>query len=211
MKRLGRLAGLLVVLGLCLPSYGEILVYKYTITSTNFEQTAGEWQAETTTHNGYIVIQIDYDDYSVTGGFGIRYRTDDGEKLYAQYSQSIELVRVPYSGKVQWLIMGKRAEVDGEEITGINFTMLAGGARNRNIGVPDKREVASTLSGYSLRDELGATDADREIEMISKLKFSLHPAWTFWANGDEGGQNLEAIEQKIVDYLEARGYTGQAQ
>jgi hypothetical protein len=209
---LGRLAGFLVVLGFCLPSYGEILVYKYTITRTNYEQTDGEWEVETKTYKGYMALDIDYDDYSVTEGAQIRYWIDHGEKLYEQGQLPFELVRVPYGNKVQWVIIGKSVESDGEEITRISFGMMAGQARTRGIGADAAHEVPSTLAGYSLRDDLDAVDADRDIEMASKLSLTLYPAWTYWANGDEedeGNQDLALTMQMIKNSLDAKGYAEQ--
>jgi hypothetical protein len=44
MKMMGKRTALWVVLGLCLPSYSEILVYKATDTGPGIEQQNGEWR-----------------------------------------------------------------------------------------------------------------------------------------------------------------------
>ena len=68
------------------------------------------------------------------------------------------------------------------------------------------------MTGYSLRDELNDKDADRDIEMDSKMSATLYPAWTYWANGqgqNQGHQDLETTIEMIKNSLEAKGYTAQ--
>jgi hypothetical protein len=121
---------------------------------------------------------------------------------------------VTYAGKVHWILMDKRVEFDGDDVTRTRFGMLAGQARDRNAGTRGRREVAASLSGFSLRDELNATDADRDIEMDSQVKLTFYPSWTYWANGhgeDEGNQDFELITQKIKEYLAGKGYVEQSE
>ena len=209
MKTVAKAVALLVVLALSVPSYGEILVYKYTITRTNFEQTNGEWAMERRTYKGYKALDINYDDYTVSGGAQIRYWIDNNQKVYERHPFDVELVRVPVGTNVQWVIVAKDAESDGEKLTRLSLEIMSGQARHRGIGGVAAREVASKLAGHCLRDELGAKDADRDVEVASKLSLTLHSAWTYWANGDganEGNQDLTQTMQMITDWLEAKGY-----
>lgn len=192
------------------PLTGGILVYKYTATRTGYERRAGEWEVGTGTYKGYFAVEIDYDDYSITRAFGIRYWTEGGEKLYAQSPQDVELVRVPYGGRVRWLMLSPEVELDGQEITGISFMMMAGRAGRRGIGTGTAREVPSKLTGYSLGDWRDAEDGDRDIEMASRVSFTLYPAWTRWANEPDGGNgDLDLTMQMIRNYLEGKGYEPQ--
>jgi hypothetical protein len=191
-----------------------ILIYKTAVTRTSFELQGGEWQAQSKTERGYAVVAVNYVDNTITQAAGIHYWTDNGGKRYEQNPEDLELVRIPYGGKVQWVLVGKRVEFDGDDITDISFGMLAGRAGRRSVGMRSSREVAASLSGYSLSDGLNAADVDRDIELTSKIKFTFYPSWTRWANGtdeDEGNQDFELITQKIGEYLAGKGYTEQSE
>jgi hypothetical protein len=209
MKTLGTMAVLLVVLGLCLPSYAEILVYKSTQNATTYLQDGGEWHVETVVRKGYLVVEVDYDAGTITQGAGIGYGRDADGKWYEQNTVNFELVRVESGTSVRWVVMEKDVEFDGQEITGGIFSMVTGLARDRSIGTAEKQEVANKLSGYGLYDEAG--DGQRYITE-STLSATLYPAWTYWANGDgenEGNQDFDTTTQMIVDYLTNRGYVEQ--
>jgi hypothetical protein len=207
MKTLGRLAGFLVVLGFCLPSYGEILVYKYVQNGTfYFEQDNGEWELETGAWRGYLVIDIDYAAGTIMQAEIIGYGTNADAKWFGQDSEHLELVRIENGTKVQWVVMERRVESDGQTTTVGGFYMLIGSTRNRSIGTEENQEVANRLTGYSLEDS--SDEGGHYIEK-STLSATLYPTWTYWANGDgedEGGQNLDAAVQMIRDYLIAKGY-----
>jgi hypothetical protein len=212
MKMLAKLTMVLVVLGFCLPSFGEILVYKFTETDTYFQQEGEQWEVRKETNKGYIIVEVNYDDYTITQAEGIGYWKDDEGKWFKQNPVDLELVRVTYDSKVQWVIMEKEVELDGEELVGVNFVMLAGKAGNKNIGVEEAKEVASSLSGYILEDT--TQDAGRSIQMSSKITLTLYPSWTYWANGDEedeGNKNFEATKQMIKAYLTKKGYTKESE
>jgi len=207
MKALVKLVTVLVVLGFCLPSYGEILVYKFVDKSTCYEQDAvGNWDVWNETNKGYIVIEVNYDDYTITQAEGITYWNDKGDKKFDQNPIDLELVRVENKGKVEWVIMAKDLDLVGEQISG-EFTLLTGKAISKKIGIADKREVANKLSGSGLEDTI---DGDERYIDVSKISVTLFPAWTCWANGDgvdEGNQDFEATKQMIKDYLTGKGYT----
>jgi hypothetical protein len=212
MKMLAKLTMVLVVLGFCLPSFGEILVYKFTETDTYFQQEGEQWEVRKETNKGYIIVEVNYDDYTITQAEGIGYWKDDEGKWFKQNPVDLELVRVTYDSKVQWVIMEKEVELDGEELVGVNFVMLAGKAGNKNIGVEEAKEVASSLSGYILEDT--TQDAGRSIQMSSKITLTLYPSWTYWANGDEvdeGNQDFEGTKEMIKAYLTKKGYTEESE
>jgi hypothetical protein len=206
MKALAKSVMVLIALGFCLPSYGEILVYKCTQTATWCEQQLGQWAVEKETWRGYVVIDVNYDDNTITQAELIWYGKDEDGKWFEQQSSDLELVRVNYDSKVQWVVMEKEVQLDGEELVGGKFAMVAGSARSRNIGTGENREVATTLSGYVLTDQ--TEDGGRYIEM-SKMTVTLYPSWTYWANGDdmdEGKQNFGLTTAMIKAYLIKKGY-----
>jgi hypothetical protein len=207
MKASGKIAALLAVLGLYLPSYGEILIYKFSETDTYFQQNGGEWQVRKEANRGYVFFEVDYADNTITQGEAIGYGKGAAGKWFQSTPADLELVRVDSGGQVQWVLMEKQIESAAEDAVRGQFVMAAGRARNRNIGVGENREVAGTLAGYILED--ADRDAGRSIQM-SKLTLTLYPSWTSWANGDgpdEGHQDFDATRQRIKEYLIDKGYT----
>jgi hypothetical protein len=207
MKTSRKIAVLLAVLGLCLPSYGEILIYKFSETDTYFQQNSQEWQMRKEVNRGYVFFEVDYTDNTITQGEAIGYGKGEAGKWFQSTPAGLELVRVDSGDKVQWVFVGKEVTSAAEEAVRGQFIMVAGRARNRNIGVGENREVASTLAGYILED--ADRDAGRSIQM-SKLTLALYSAWTSWANGDgpdEGNQDFDATRQMIKEYLIGKGYT----
>ena len=211
MKTLAKLVIVLAVLGFCLPSYGEILVYKLTDKATCFEQEDGLWDVWKETNRGYLVLDVNYNDYTITQAEAICYWKDKGGKKFDQTAIDLELVRVEYDTKVEWVIMEKDIEVEGETING-NFLMVAGQARDKNIGLEGNREVATKLSGYNLEDE--TEDAGRYTEM-SKISFTLYSSWTKYANTEDDIEtekvegldgDCDAAVEFIKEYLEGKGY-----
>jgi len=206
MKRLANLTIVLVAIGFCLPGYGEILVYKVTETGTEYHKD-GTSGVEKYTAKGYLVIDVDYTSNSITQAEIIWYGKNQEDLWFSQDVVTLELVRVDCDGKINWVITAKDPEFDGEELVGVNFILLAGKAGNKNIGVGESKEVASSLTGYSLWDN---TEYIVRYVGMSKVKISLYTSWTRWANGDdddEGKQNFDATKQMIKDYLTDKGYT----
>jgi hypothetical protein len=205
MKTLGKVAALLTVLGFCLPSYGEILVYKYRATGTTIFQQDGEWHVKKQTVTGYFVVQVNYDDYTVSQAVQIDYRKDEMGKRFWQHPVNPELVRVEDGSHMRWVLLNEM-DVVGEEATGA-FLITMGGARSRNIGIAEKREVATAMSGSGLFNN---PEGEDRAYIMANFSLTFYPSWTYWANGDEddeGSQDFEATKQMIKDYLEAKGYT----
>jgi hypothetical protein len=204
MTTLGKVITLLVVLGLGLPSYGEILVYKTIQTGTYWEHEGEEWVIDKRPSKAYVVFDVDYGDNTITQAEVIGYETNENGKEFDENLLDAELVRVENGARVQWLILIQG--VLEPEITGSSTHMVAGQARSRSIGAQENREVATTLRGYGLQNE--TTDEFRNVGMWAH-SFTLHSTWTHWANGDgegEGNQDFEATTQMIKDYLIGKGY-----
>jgi hypothetical protein len=204
MKTLAKVVMLLVVLGFCLPSYGDILVYKLSLGGTYFELQDGEWEVSNRTYKGYVVLDFNYGTHTIDHAESFTYWKDQRGKQFERSTLNLELVRVDYGTKIQWIIMQKDVDVVGEQVAGGKFLMLTGSVRERNIGVEVNRKVAATLSGYNLEGTYG-----EDIVML-KIALSFYPAWTYRANGDEGNRDFDTAVQMIEDYLTAKGYTLQA-
>jgi hypothetical protein len=158
MKTLATMTALWVVLGLCLPSYAEILVYKATENGNNFTQAQDQWVVERGPWKGYMVIEIDYQSNTITQAGAMEYGRDaDGHKYFKRYSLDLELVQVDDGTRVRWIVMQK-------SLSGV-FYMLTGLARDGNVGTGEAQEVASRLTGYGLVDQ--ANDGQRAIGMTT--------------------------------------------
>jgi hypothetical protein len=206
MKMTRMMATALVVLGLCLPSYGEILVYKFSLSGTYYELDGGEWQVSNRTFKGYLVLDFNYDAHSIDQAEVFTYWRDEDGRQFERSTPDLKVVQVEYGTRTQWVVMETDLEEVGGEVVGGSFMMLTGSVRERNIGVGVNHKVAATLSGYHLEGTQGAA--------IVKLKVSatFYPAWTYWANGDdpgEGNQDFEAAKLKVETYLDTKGYVEQ--
>jgi hypothetical protein len=208
MKTSTRVVMLLVVLGLSLPGYGEILVYKATQSGTFYRLKGGEWRIQKESGKGYVVIEMNYGDTSITQAVAISYwKTADG-KFFRQslLSPDMSLARVAYDNKVEWGMVRGVVERDGETITGGSLAILTGEAYTRGIGVYEKREVANKLTGYGLED-FTRDGGDRDIADIT-VSLTWYPAWTSWANDmNRGNQVFTAATGMITQYLIRKGYT----
>jgi hypothetical protein len=206
MKTLGRITVLLVVLGLCVPSFGEILIYKLTESGTFYEEVGvDDWEVDKDTGKGYMVIDIDYGTGEIVESALAQYGVDAGEKWFEMVPLNLEVVRVDDGTRVTWIVMEKDIDDVGGEPSG-SFHLLAGTARDKNVGTGTNEEVASKLSGYGLEDNL---DGDRSIG-LSKVSATFYASWTYWANGDEideGNQDFGTVMDEIAAYLEDKGYT----
>jgi hypothetical protein len=202
MKTLATTTLLWVALGLSLPSYGDILVYKLTQNGTDYEFRNFEWQVVKGKFQGYVVLDLNYDEFRITQAGQFTYWSRGGEKLYEEDLTHFSLVRVQEGDKTRWVVMRKERRFEGFGMHG-EFTMVEGDARARKIDV-NKREVAGTLSGRFLSGTHGVD------LLIFKTSLTLYSAWTGWANGDkEQGvkRTFDDTMEMIRNSLLARGYT----
>jgi hypothetical protein len=203
MKMMTKMVMLLVLLGLCVPSYGDILVYKLSAKCTFFVFEDGEWQVTSPTLKGYHVIDLNYDTHTIDQSHEFIYWKDAEGKKFTSNILNLRLIPVEYGTKTQWAIMETDRDVVGEEVIGGHILVLTGSVRERNIGTGVNRKVAATVSGY----DVGGTQGE-DIEK-GAVSLTFYPAWTYWANGDdddEGNQDFDATVQMITDYFIDRGY-----
>jgi hypothetical protein len=162
MKKLGIL---LVVLAICLPAYGYILVYKVTTsgTSADFYNDPNGWLLDRATRTGYLVLDVDDSDPNILNDVQyIDYRTFrlDGSsiKLYdiftsnGNFSQTIMQGQPPRGKNI--------ADLNADLVNGdssIQLTgLLLGNTANTDIGTltaddPPKKakvNVATNPKGF---------------------------------------------------------------
>ena len=202
MKKLTTITTLFITLASCLTSSAEILVYKHTESGTFWTHEDGEWVLDKGPWKAYLILNLNHDNYTIEDAKFVGYRQNANGKWFRQNSVDLQLVRVPYGAKVQWVVMATEVNVDQELITGGSFHMLAGPARSRSVGTATKREVPNKLAGYGLQDE---TEGEVRDIGLSTLSATLYPAWTYWANG-AGNQDFDTTLGMITDYLTSKGY-----
>ena len=206
MKTLARMTVLLVVLGLCLPSYGEILVYKATQTMTSYTEVAeGEWDVMKETSKSYLVIDVNYTTNTFTQSASINYGRDPNGKFFEENALSLELVRVTSDDRVRWVVLQEEIEPNEMAPSGSIYA-LAGLASDRNIGTGTKSEAAAKLKGSGFEDR--TNEGLRELGLAS-VSATLYSAWTVRANGTGTGQLNQSFSDTLAFievYLTSKGY-----
>jgi hypothetical protein len=205
MKTLAKLVVLLILLGVCLPAYGEIIIYSFTNTNSHYNndsESGGDVGSET--EKGYIILEVTYNEdgtiASIDNATRISYWKEGSDKWYEQMDiGELSLERIVYGSndsKVRWMVY---QEGDG------SMLILTGRAYDKNIGAAENRKVATTLKGYNLwHDDLG----DGSFEFgIEKITLTLKTTWTKHANDDEGlNQDFDAAVDYAIAYLDGKGY-----
>jgi len=202
MRTLGVMTALLVVLGLCLPSYGEILVYKASQAGTSYDEvSAGVWEVTKDRSTTYVVLDVNATTGALTQSELIEYGRDSEGKFVETETPSLELVQATQANnKVTWIIEATQGEPnEGSIVT------LIGVARNTRISSTLTAEIPSKLSGVGVEDMTNA--GLRSIE-LSTVSAKLASSWTVKANG--AGQDFDSTVDFIVTYFTTRGYTNRS-
>ena len=226
MKRLLKPVILLVVLTFCLPTCGEVLVYKYSHNFSDFElkdADNSQWDVQKCKSKGFFVVDVNYPNGTIQNGkvkasalilYG---KNDNGKWLEVRDFRSLQIVRLTYGlkNKVKWLFIDDDSDVDDLDADGI--LVVEGEARYTNIGfgISDKREIAMGLKGYAMANETksGGGIAAAQEGNIKNGNVSLRydSKWTKKANAaDAFNQNFEAAlfdeVNGIIASLESKGY-----
>jgi hypothetical protein len=141
MKAIAKLVVLLILLGVCLPAYGEIIIYSFTNTNSEYNndsESGGYVGSEA--EKGYIILEVTYNEdgtITIDNATLISYWKDGSDKWYEQMDlEELGLERIVYGSndsKVRWMVYQ-----EGEG----SMLILTGRAYNKNIGAAENREVA---------------------------------------------------------------------
>jgi len=198
MKMLAKLAVLLTVFTLCIPTQAEILIYNKTIrglvsngegvTDPNDPNIVSwSWDAGEQVDRGFLIldVEIDPNDATVTGinkAMQVEYWKDGDEKYFEQISYSFELERIEAGETAYWVL----TDIFTPQEDQVLILMAKGKAKLCNIGLGNKenrREVPLTFTGSALafvQDEDEGTESTyKEILTVS---LRLHYRWTRLAN-----------------------------
>jgi len=202
MKTLAKLVMVLAVLALCLPAYGDVLVYKISIKASGFDINAGE--AGKVKARGYLVVDFDL---TVLADM----QSGDSEELDA------ELVLYGKEGGYKWrktvvvdtfditfVEVGNRskphtvAEMEVDVREGTVVAILAGPDKSTDIGLSRKYYVPAGLKGSAL------VSGDSYMGS-GKISVKLDSTATKDANLYLGGDSDDTVEG-LEDYLQDKGH-----
>jgi hypothetical protein len=178
MKKLGIL---LVVLAICLPAYGYILVYKLTAsgTSANFDNYPNGWLLEKASGSGYLVLDVNDEDANVLNDVQyIDYYTDKVDnkptKLYDVWTTGGDFL--------QNILPGRPPK--GKNITALNVDLWNGDSSLQLTGL---------LLGTNSLTDIGTLDDEDNKTKVNVAK-SLKGSWEY-ISGENLGEPNETLEE----------------
>ena len=201
MKKLAMLAMLLLVLALCLPSYGspsgDILVYKVSIASKAIVIDEGVAYIGSETTKGYLVVEVDFTDAEepaiLDSALVLYGKDDEGDKVQVNLGNTIYTYNQDPMEKARNWAVAVRA---GSE--GLGSMVAIGKATWRNIGfgAANKRIVATHLTGHGIL----SNDPINNIRLTGsgKITATLQSNWTKDYN-EYGGTDFEDVVDDIQD------------
>jgi hypothetical protein len=168
-----KLTVLLIVLAVCLPGYGQILIYKAATVAKVYEADSHEFV--TAAIKSYIIIEVnDINSLNVINSAEIRYFKDAvGNKIQDTVAINLDLSRDTLAGKKNDAVIASYEEPG--DITGI----LLGKTTQVFIATGQKRSIPIKLDGQLLID---GTVQSLNLVGTAKLTATLKTAWTKTAN-----------------------------
>jgi hypothetical protein len=205
MKKLVTMVAILGVLAFCLPSYGEILIYKVTTSGKAVDNGSGEFESGTI--QGYLVIDQDDDDDSFNDEVFILYgKEDDGDKvqMYFVDSGASEVISNEWyygfsSNEPRIINLYIYSDYDSATIL---EGLIIGQFKGTNIGADAKWLVPKSYDGggNSWYDTFNGND----VYGTGNIALRLQEGWTQQAN--KNGDSLNEARDYIRDVLSALGY-----
>lgn len=199
MKSLSKYVLLLIVLLICCPVRGDIIVYNR---SNKYWFASGsdiDWTITRSGARGYVLMDITYDPNgdidSINDSIEIQYGKTGASEWYTETSHGFNVSRVVEGRFIKWLVV-ESIEVPG----GGSMIMLNGKARHTGIGFDDPNEVAAHLKGRKLEYLPGGTNS----AYVGTYALRLNKRLTRIYNTDSMTFN-EALNA-IRAFLEEKGY-----
>jgi hypothetical protein len=193
MKRLAVLSVVLVVLGVCVPSYAYVLVYDVfgTVRAVDIEAD----DVDRTTVRGSLVVDINEDEGMAVSAELVLYGRDAGNTRVYIVTDAVNMALYNSQGVV---VMD-----DGQ---GVSMVMTGQRARRvTNIGLSQGKRVISVLDGSILIRESALFDVDRVLFGSGSMSAMINLQQTRSAN--RATEAVSSVVDDIIGRLEARGYT----
>jgi len=207
MKVVTKLLILLVILAICTPSQGEILVYNVRQKSWYVYGSESEWSAYAYRSRGYLIVDASVDANSAVDGIDestlIEYgKSTGGDKWYSESDPNLDFRRVADANDVNdgnWALLGGDADSEGGTLT----VLHGGPTKNVCIGSTDPipPELAPFLIGQTLTSDPGMMSNYFKIE---DWKAKLNKKETKYAN--QWALTKEEVEDLLRDDLSRKGY-----
>jgi hypothetical protein len=164
-----------------------------------------QWSIYKTKETAYLVMLVDFDDPTVVDTTIIWYWQDDTGYWYETQSlDSFEIITVNGELKDGWVLIDS-------DIGGEGCLCVFGPTVLTDIGAGSRREIATTLAGYTLIEGTDGGEQEGSIE-IATCALTYNALWTLKANGTGIGQfnrDFDNTVSGIIDYLESKGYQSQ--
>jgi len=205
MKMLSKSAIIFVLLAICLPVRGEILIYKMTLKCLMVSEDDELWDVEEDVDRAYLVIDVAYDPNGAVSEIRdanqVEYKRSGRNKWFWRQDRLLSLEAIELEKIVLWIFMERDFSGEGAELL-----VLTGKAKNMDIGLgrDEKREVARAAKGEIHADWV----TDDGILQICTISLRLHSKWTKQANDvNEGDQDFSyAVFDIVTAYFEDRNY-----
>jgi hypothetical protein len=223
-KKMKKLVMVLVVLALCVPTYGYILVYKVTMSGTvaGWKTTPDGWLLSKASGRGYLVLDVDDDDPNVLNDVQfIDYYTEDHDKLYDMWDAGEEFTHSILPGRPP---KGKNIVCVDLNLVDSGFELggrVLGTVKSTDIGTLDEDEKKEKVDVATSLKGVGAWESYEDDTLnesgYGTLSLTLDSKWTKTANNPDeekgfGGnfENFLAPEsdapQGLINWLESKGY-----
>lgn len=195
MKTMAKLAMLLVVVSICLPAQGDILIYNKTVTWEGVELGEGD-DIYKETNRGFLILEVTYEDGEITsvenatqiiyGGYG-------SEKWTDEWDHDFDIQRYQDGNIIGYGL----TEYDSDDGYFYAFS-VNGRANEQDIGNADPNEAPQRLAGNAIEHDTGNYSERGSYDL------RLNNAFTRTAN--EEGMDFEEAYDMVRDWLADRGY-----
>ena len=195
MKTMARLVMLLVIVTICLPAQGDILIYNKTVKWEGVEFGEPD-DVYRETNRGFLILEVTIENGEITSVDNARqiiYGGAGQDKWTDEWTHYFDIYRFEDGNIVGYGL----TEFDSDE--GYNYAFSVGGlARRQNIGNADPNEVPKHLVGNAIEHEPG------DFSERGTYDLRLNNCMTRDANKDD--MTFGEAYNMVREWLTDRGY-----
>jgi hypothetical protein len=195
MKTMARLVMLLVVVTICLPVRGDILIYNKTVTWEGVD-LGEEDDVYRETDRGFLILEVTYEGDEITSvdnAIQIIYGGRGQDKWIDEWTHNLDIQRFQDGNIIGYGLV----EYDSDD--GYFYALwISGRAKEQNIGNADPNEVPQSLVGTAIEHDTG------NYSERGTYNLRLNNPATRAAN--EESMDFEQAYDMVIEHLNARGY-----
>jgi hypothetical protein len=202
MRKLLTLFVMLMVLGLCAPSYGYLLIYNVSSTFKGVDSEANS--VENVPIKGFLVLDMNDPNETLTEAQMVLYGKDaDKAKVYFVET---------FGGDagIDWTVEGDFVTVDlGDSSDPFDYEMMLTGKivdKNVGLGADDKKGVVNSLKGAIVAWGGMIFDGGQDLFGAGTTSMTFYPGPTKSYNVDDA--TIDEVVEDIQSFLEDKGYDG---